>query len=206
MFGDLAFWRIAPLNFFLGGGMLAIQSLWAGPFLYDVAGFSTAETGRLITLLSVGAILGFTVCGWLADRFGVARTTVVATTVFLLTLTALIVSAYRPATGVLAVLYALFGFSGAFQILLMVQVRSVFPVALTGRAVTAVNLFCFAGAASLQWIMGLIIGSFGLGVADRYPPRAYAAAFGFICVGTLMALLWYLPLVRGTRQPVAARD
>jgi len=37
-----------------GGRHVAIQSLWAGPFLYDVAGFTTAETGRLITVLSVG--------------------------------------------------------------------------------------------------------------------------------------------------------
>lgn len=193
VFREPAFWRLAPLNFFIGGGMLAVQSLWAGPFLYDVAGFSASQTGRLLTILSVGAILGYVACGWLADRFGVVRMTVLSSTVFVLTEVGLIVSAARPGTGALSALYFLFGLFGAFQILLLVQVRSVFPSALRGRGVTAVNLFCFAGAASLQWIMGVIIGSFGRDVAQHYPPEAYMAAFGCISLGALVALLWYLP-------------
>lgn len=206
VFGEWAVWRIGPLNFFMGGGMLAIQSLWAGPFLYDVAGFSTAETGRLITVLSVGAILGYLVCGWLADRFGLVRMIVVSGTVYALTLAGFVASAYRPTAGLLSVLYFLFGFFGAFQILLMVQVRSVFPPALTGRAVTAINLFCFVGAASLQWVMGVIIGSFGLDAAGDYPPRAYATAFGFMCLGTLAVLIWYLPMALGSGGPTAAGE
>jgi MFS family permease len=199
VFRELAFWRLAPLNFFIGGGMLAIQSLWAGPFLYDVAGFSPSQTGRLLTLLSVGAILGYVGCGWLADRFGVVRMSVLSSTVFVLTEVGLIVSAAWPVTEVLSALYFFFGLTGAFQILLLVQVRLIFPSALRGRGVTAVNLFCFAGAASLQWIMGVIIGSFGRDAAQHYPPEAYMAAFGCTGVGALLSLLWYVPVARGAR-------
>ncbi len=203
VFRSVTFWRIAPLNLFMGGAMLAIQSLWAGPFLFDVAGFSTPQTGRLLTLLSVGAALGYVVCGWLADRVGLVRVLLFSAVVFLLSELAFLAMAVRPVVVVLSAQYLLFGFSGAFQILLLVQVRACFPPSLRGRAVTALNVFGIGGAALLQWAMGLIIGSFTRDAVSQYPPLAYFVAFAFTSVGLVAAVAWYLPLARASRGQVA---
>jgi MFS family permease len=138
--------------------------------------------------------LGFMVCGWLADRLGLIRMVLASASAFMLCEAGLVASAFRPATAVLAVLYFLFGLTGAFQILLLVQVRSFFPAALRGRAVTAVNLFGIGGAAFLQWSMGLMIGFYAQDAQGRYPAAAYAVAFGFLLTGTLLAFAWYLPI------------
>ena len=70
-----------------------------------------------------------------------------------------------------------------------------FPLNITGKAVSAVNLFSIGGTFLLQWWMGLIIGAFGQDAAGHYPPAAYTAALLFTGIGTVLALLWYLPLL-----------
>ena len=75
------------------------------------------------------------------------------------------------------------------------QVRELFPLHLTGRAVTALNLFGIGGSALLQWGLGLLIEGVTTGTGP-YPPEAYSAAFAFTAALSLAALLFYLPLLR----------
>ncbi|HEY8360553.1 MAG TPA: MFS transporter, partial [Ramlibacter sp.] len=45
------FWQMAPIGFFSYGGMIAVQSLWAGPWLVRVAGYDpVAAAGGLFTI------------------------------------------------------------------------------------------------------------------------------------------------------------
>lgn len=46
VYGSLAFWRIAPITALSQGTFLAIQTLWAGPWLRDVAGLDPVSTLR----------------------------------------------------------------------------------------------------------------------------------------------------------------
>jgi hypothetical protein len=83
--------------------------------------------------------------------------------------------------------------------MLLTQARHVFPATMTGRAVTAVNLFAIGGTFLLQWLMGLIIGAYPADAAGHYPPQAYTAALLFTGVGTIITLLWYLPMLRSAK-------
>lgn len=85
----------------------------------------------------------------------------------------------------------------------MAHARQIFPKAITGQAVTAINFFGIGGSFCIQWWMGLIIKRFDADTAGHYPPVAYSAAFGCAAVGMILALLWYLPLVRETTQEQA---
>jgi hypothetical protein len=69
---------------------------------------------------------------------------------------------------------------------------------MTGRAVTAVNLFGMGGVFVLQWAFGLVLDAFrcSLDAGGGYPPAAYAFAFVLTATGTSAALLLYLPLAR----------
>jgi MFS family permease len=196
VFGDRRLWHIAPLALFLTGTALAVQTLWGGPYLLDVFGLTAVEAGNLLLLMALGVIAGFVLLGWLADRLGLARVVVASTAVFLLVQVLLALPGL--AQGLLAPLYALFGLSGSSNLLLLANARAIFPAELTGRAVTAINLFGIGGSALLQWFMGVLIGLYGAD-AGRYPPEAYSLAFGFTAVGGFLALLWYLPMLRITR-------
>lgn len=193
VFRDLRFWRVAPLVFFLAGGILGFQGLWGGPYLFDVLGLNDIQTGNVLLILGIGATAGYTLSGWLADRFGLPQVIVASSSVFVLCQIGL---ALHPPLIVVVLLYALFGFTGAFNVMLLAQSRLIFPLTMTGKAVTAVNLFAIGGTFLLQWWMGLIIGLWPVDAAGHYPPPAYTAALISTAVGTLLALLWYFPLAR----------
>jgi MFS family permease len=199
IFRSLAFWRIAPLIFFTNGTMLAFQGLWSGPYLFDVLGLDQVPAGSLLLLLSLGVSVGYGISGWLSDRFGLSR--VIALGCAICTAT-MFVLALRPPAAVVALTLPLFGVFGAFAVMLLVQPRSVFPPHLMGRAVTAVNVFSIGGTFLLQWIMGMIINTFP-STGGQYPPEAHSAALFFTGAGSLLALLWYLPMLRRAPLPAA---
>ncbi len=194
VFRDTRFWRIALLDFFLVGTLLSVQGLWGGPLLFDVFGLPQVQTGNMLVTLSVGSFFGYVVSGSLAERFGAPHVLVFAAVLFALSQAGMIVGSLMGWALLVRVAYPLFGFAGAFNILLMAHARGVFPTSMTGRAVTAVNLFGIGGTALLQWGMGMIIGAFGQGEGGVYPPEAYATSLGFTLFGTLATLAFYYPL------------
>jgi predicted MFS family arabinose efflux permease len=193
IFRERAFWKVAPLNFFLIGSMLSVQTLWGGPFLFDVLRLDPIAAGNLLLSVSGGIAVGYMACGWLADRFGIERNIMIVTPVSALCLAAIAFFGAQMPPLALGALFALFGFGGAFNLVLLAQVRSIFPEQMSGRAATALNMFGFAGAALLQWWMGLIISAFARTADGRYPPEAYAAAFGFAAAGLALTIAWYAP-------------
>ncbi len=193
VFADLRFWRIAPLSFFVTGMFLGFQGLWGGPYLFDVMGLSEIETGNILFLMGIGVTAGYIVSGWLSDRLGLVRVVVASAAIFTLSQ---FILAIQPPLAVAGLTYVVFGFTGAFNIMLMAYARLIFPASITGQAVTAVNLFGIGGTFLLQWWLGLIIGSFPANAVGQYPPQAYTTALLITATGTLLALIWYLPLVR----------
>lgn len=192
VFGDLRFWRIALLVFFTNGTLLAFQGLWAGPYLNDVYAADALTRGNVLLWLSAGVTVGFLLSGWLSTRLGLANLVTLGAALFIATQVAL---ALHPPPAVMVPVGALFGLSGGLTIMLLAQPRYVFPIAVTGQATTAVNLFAIGGAALVQWWMGLIIGLFP-GIDARYPPEAYSAALMAMATGTAAMLMFYWPMRR----------
>jgi MFS family permease len=196
IFREVRFWRVALLCLAVAGSMFAYQGLWAGPYLKEALGRSELEVGNLLLLMSGGVVVGYVVSGWLADRWGLGRTLVMGAGT--MTVVQAVLAAAQPAwsNGLMGAFFALFGFLGAFNVLCFAQVRAIFPLHLTGRAVTAVNLFGIGGSALLQWWLGVLI--------ERFPagdPKAFAASWLFTAGLCLAALLFYLPLAKGRQVP-----
>jgi sugar phosphate permease len=194
IFREPRFWGIALLDLALVGTLLSVQGLWGGPFLFDVLGLSQLGAGRVLLTMSGTALVGYVTSGWAADRFGVQRVLVGATLLFLSAQSLLVAVALGATPGLVRVAFPLFGLAGAYNVLCMAHARAVFPTAMTGRAVTAVNLFGIGGAALLQWGMGMVIDGFGRDAAGAYPPGAYAAAFAVTLGLGAVTLLVYVRL------------
>ena len=196
IFREGRFWRIALLNFAVVGSMFAYQSLWAGPFVSDVLGLPSVGVGNLLLVLSGGVTVGYAVAGVVGDRLGVTRVLAVSTGVFVLTQVGLVFFRAAWPSGSLVALFATFSLSAAFAVLMFTQIRAIFPLHLTGRAVTAINLFGIGGGALLQWGLGLLIEGVGGTQTGPYPPASYSAAFAFTAALSLAALLFYAPLLQ----------
>ncbi|MEM7112535.1 MAG: MFS transporter [Chloroflexota bacterium] len=191
---DGRFWRIAPVSMFASGTTLAFQGLWAGPYLFDIHGLSQIDGGNILLWIAVGATLGFVSSGWIADRFGLPRVVLIGTSSFVV---AQIVLALRPPLALVGFMFFLFGFGGGYSILVLAHIRRLFPDEITGQAITAVNLFGFAGTFLLQWLMGVIIGSFMADASGAYPPIAYTTVLLVTAVCNTIALIRYYPLIGG---------
>jgi hypothetical protein len=67
-----------------------------------------------------------------------------------------------------------------------------FPLHLSGRVSTALNLLVFVAAFSAQWGIGAIINMWP-GTADGgYAPAGYQAAFAMPLLLQLLAVLWFI--------------
>ena len=193
---DPRFWRIAPVALFLVGTGLGFQGLWAGPYLFDVYGLSQINGGNLLLLLAAGATSGAICSGWLADRFDLSRVVLLATIAFVLSQLGL---ALRPPLFMVGIALFLFGFTKASNIVVLTQIRHLFPDEITGQALTAVNLCMFVGTFLVQWLLGVIISLFTLSAEGGYPPNAYTTVLLVTAACNIVAIMIYYPLAKQSK-------
>jgi MFS family permease len=178
------FRRMVPIGFFNYGGMIAIQSLWAGPWLVRVAGQEPSGAARGLFLVNVCMLATFWGWGlanpWLKRRGFTTDKLIARGLPLSLAILAGIVIA-GPQAG--AVAWALFCVSSTFVALAQPAIGMAFPPALAGRALSAYNLVIFAGVFIVQWSIGLIVDLFaamGWGTVASF--RGAMAAFLASCV------------------------
>ncbi|HEY8049796.1 MAG TPA: MFS transporter [Ramlibacter sp.] len=173
------FRRMAPIGFFNYGGMIAIQSLWAGPWLVRVDGLDAAHAARGLFVINLAMLCTFWGWGlvnpWLQRR-GITTDKLIARGMPIsLAALAWIVWAGPEAA---ARSWALFCIACTFASLAQPAVGMAFPAALAGRALSAYNLVVFAGVFILQWGIGLLVDGFSaLGWSTVAAFRGAMAAF-----------------------------
>ncbi len=191
------FVRLAPLAFVLYGGLVAVQSLWAGPWLTVVAGLTPGEAAQGLFLINLAMLFAFFTWGIvmpLLRRRGVTVNGLIALGVPLpLGLLALAV-AIGPSAG--AVLWALWCVSCTVVSLSQPALAQAFAQELAGRALSAFNLVIFAGVFCVQWGIGLAID--GLVSRGWNQSDATRAAFALFALCAAASYGWFL-LRRGER-------
>jgi hypothetical protein len=95
--------------------------------------------------------------------------------------------------------WLLFGLMGNITALSYTALSRHFPLSLSGRANTALNLLVFAGAFAVQFAMGGIVDLWPEGPDGGYPTAAYSAAFGTFLAVCAAAWLWFLLGARWAR-------
>jgi predicted MFS family arabinose efflux permease len=181
---DPYFRRMAPVGFFNYGGMIAIQSLWAGPWMVRVTGFDADHAARGLFLINVCMLATFWSWGlanpWLQRR-GITTDKLIARGVPLNLLVLAAIVWMGADAGPIA--WALFCVSCTSVSLAQPAVGMAFPARLAGRALSAYNLVIFAGVFTVQWGIGLLVDAFGaLGWGTIASFQGAMAAFLATCV------------------------
>ena len=83
-------------------------------------------------------------------------------------------------------------FFGTSGIIAYAALSQRFPVQLSGRVTTSVNLLVFVAAFIGQWAIGAIIGHWPVGAEGSYALAGYRTAFFVMLVLQVMALIWFL--------------
>jgi MFS family permease len=196
------FWRFAPQTAAIVGGFMALQGLWAVPWLTQVSGY-TREAAAFHLLLTSGAMLA----GFLAIAFfviplkqrGIEPETILKTgmgggiVVMLLILAGI---------GSTHLLWFCLGLVFTVGNLAYALLSAHFPPQLSGRVNTALNLGAFLGAFGIQWGLGVLVDTLsaqGMTTAD-----AYRWAFGVLLAIQAMAYGWFLVGDRSTPSALRA--
>ena len=189
------FLAIAPLVMFSQSAQMAIQGLWAKPWLRDVAGLDEAECANHLMWMMAAMMAGFFLLGLLSERLYQARK-ISPVTVGVSAMAVFIVLQLLMAVGWTAqpmLLMTAFSFFATAGILPYAGLSQIFPKALSGRVSTSLNLTVFLGAFAVQWGLGEII-SLWPTQGKGYAPESYGAAFGSLAAFQLFGLLWFICL------------
>jgi len=188
------FRKMTPIGFINYGGMVAIQTLWAMPWMIRVAGYTPVQAATGLFWLNVAMLLTFWSWGllnpWLARRgFSADRLITLGTPLSLLLLAILCIAgdAHSFWSGALLVLFCV---SSTFISLAQPAVGMAFPPDLAGRALSAYNLVIFSGIFVLQWGIGLLID--GLQALGWTPVRAFQGALAVFLTLCVISYMYFL--------------
>ncbi len=190
------FRQMASIGFVFYAGMIAIQTLWAGPWLVQVTGATPAEAAQGLFGINLCMLVTFWLWGLvnphLARRGWSAERLIAWGVPLALGVLALNVALGERAGWPLWALFCVFGSVGA---LAQPAVGMALPAQAAGRALSAYNLVIFAGVFAMQWAIGLTadaLAQAGWDVSQRL--RGAVAVFG------LAALLSWLAFLRARNR------
>jgi predicted MFS family arabinose efflux permease len=185
------FWRYAPMVALAIGGFMAMQGLWVSRWMAEVESFGRNVIAQQLTWLNVAFLAGCLVMGFLTTpliRRGITEAKIVnaIAVIFVLAFAAINATAGQGQGwlwALLALAYPLCNI--AFAI-----VSRSLPLALSGRANTALNLAGFVGAFGLQWGMGILVDA--LRAVGWSASDAYRATFALLLALQVAAVGWML--------------
>jgi len=197
------FRRMTPIGFFSYGGLIAMQTLWAVPWMIKVAGYSGEQAAKGLFWINVAMLCTFWTWGmvnpWLVRRGFSAERLITWGLPSSFILLAIIIKAKEDLSTLATPAFALYCMSCSFVSLAQPAVGMAFPQALAGRALSAYNLVIFAGVFVVQWGIGLLIDGFkALGVAEVAAYQAAAGVFLACCMASYAYFLWAKPHNQGS--------
>ena len=189
------FKSLVPMGFFSYGGLFAIQTLWAGPWMIRISGYTPEESAQGLFIIYLCMLISFLVWGYFVPKFSknvndAIRLLKIGAP---LSLCVLILIIYLgPKAGFIH--WALFIVSSIFLSLTQPAVGMAFSLSNAGKALTSFNLLIFIGAFFIQWIIGLIIDAgiaFNLSEID-----SFKLAMTFVLITSLLSYLFFLRKVK----------
>lgn len=196
------FWWIAPLAAVGMGSFMAVQGLWAVPWLLEVEGETRPGAAQHLLAMSIVIIALYVALGIMGTRL--ARRGVHARHLFAcgFTVNTLALSAIILRVPGSYVWWSLYGLGASVNVLAFAVLTEGFGRELAGRTNTALNLLMFASSFLAQWGIGVIVDATRVASAlDE--AGGLRAAFALILVLLIASNAWF---VWGWRQHAARHE
>jgi MFS family permease len=202
IYSNRVFWRFTPSVILLTIINFAYQSLWAGPWLRDVAGLGGTARAGVLFGYALGLMAGAFLTGQLATRLqarGYPPMTVPFACAF--GVMAVQVALLCGPTNHIAVtaLWVALPFFASAGPAGYAAIAQIFPVEQMGRVSTAINTVTLAGAFALQTVIGLILDLWPRTASGGWASAGYGWALALSIALQVAALIWAaLPRHRST--------
>lgn len=199
-----AYWGISLGTFCRFGCLMAVQGLWAGPFLIYGLGYGAVEAGNALLCLSLGYMVALPLSGRVSDKWLNTRKWVIMPSLMVFAVLFFSMAWWRPGMNLFWVYagFTLLGVSNAPGQIMYAHIKELVPRQYTSTAMTGVNLFTMLGPAAFMQATGLIIKSESGALSGPGPfePAWYFMAATMLAAGLVYA---FLPDSRadGGREP-----
>tara|TARA_Y100000994_G_scaffold138107_1_gene113242 strand:+ start:540 stop:1754 length:1215 start_codon:yes stop_codon:yes gene_type:complete len=147
-----------PLGLFNYGGIVAVQTLWAGPWMVRVAGYTPLESATGLFWINVTMLFAFFVFGYILPKItklGIESIKLIKLGLPISYLSLLVIIILGENAGALH--FTIYILTSIFLTLTQPAVALSFPTSLAGKSLTSFNLLIFVGTFIMQWGIGLII-------------------------------------------------
>ncbi|MDC0944020.1 MFS transporter [Candidatus Pelagibacter sp.] len=185
------FLSLVPMGFFTYGGLFAIQTLWAGPWMIRVSGYTPQESANGLFLIYFAMLVSFLFWGYFVPKFSKNINDAIRLLKFgaPISLIVLAIIIYLgPKAG--SIHWAIFIVSSIFLSLTQPAVGMAFSLSNAGKALTSFNLLIFIGAFFMQWIIGLIIDA---GMSLNFTEIiSFKLAMLFVLITSLLSYLFFI--------------
>jgi predicted MFS family arabinose efflux permease len=185
------FLRMLPIGIVNHGGFLALQTLWLGPWMIDVLGYSSETSATVLFLFNGMMLLGYAFNAWMLPRANSRGFNTLNYVKWLLAvgLVSQLLGIYF-STPLSWILWIILAVSATGHILGQSTVITAFPSRNAGVAATSYNLLIFIGAFIFQWGIGWGIDlatSLGIEKVD-----AFKQVFFIFLALQFFSYLWFL--------------
>lgn len=200
--GGRAFWTCAIAYFLIYGSIMTFQGTWAVRYFDNIYGFAISASW-MVTVMGIGKILSTITVGMLTSRniihskrkvmiFGCVCYTIIWAIIFLF------VGKIDSYWFWLA-LSTLFGLFGGFMSLSFTQVKEWYPIAISGTAVSGMNIFLFLGASVCTTLSSIII--------TATSEDTYATMWGLMLLFSIIAtILMFLSKEKGPEDELLGSE
>lgn len=205
LFLNRDYWLISCGSFFRYGTLMAIQGLWAGPYLMQCFSFSSVQAGNIISLTTIGYVSGCSGGGWLSDRVLRSRKYVVILGLCGLALTNLCLTRslgqHNPVLQALT-FFSLGLFAGIGNVV-YAHIKGIMPSEMAGMALTGINFFTMLGVGAYIHLMGWALQC--LPLEKQVALEGYEIAFSPAFIGVAAATALYF-LTRESKEFVKINE
>ncbi|MGG1943960.1 MFS transporter [Trinickia sp. NRRL B-1857] len=203
-----AFWKLAAFSGLTQSVFYAMQSLWVGAFMRDVALAGTNEgPARAATLVSVlgGAFIagnvGFGALARALERRGISVYLTSGATMVLFVVVQAMIAARVPFPQTM--LWGAYGALGGTGILTYAVLAEHFPARLLGRVNTTFTLVIFLAIFALQVAIGAALGHWPM-QGGHYAAEGHITVWTALIALQAVAAVWYFLPARRARPAAAA--
>ena len=187
------FISLIPLAFFNYGGVQAIQTLWAGPWMLNVSGYNAIQSATGLFWINVTMLFSFLIWGYFLPKISSTRIesmkiVKLGLPISYLVLLVLIIMGEKAG----ATMFALYILSSIVISLTQPAIALNFPSHLAGKSLTSLNVFLFSGTFFVQWIIGLMVDfsrSLGANIV-----LSYQISFSIFLFACILSYLFFIIL------------
>ena len=145
-----------PLGLFNYGGMVAIQTLWAGPWMVRVSGYTPMESAVGLFWINTTMLIAFFIFGYILPKItklGIETIKIIKLGLPISYLSLLIIIILGKDAG--ALFFTIYILTSIVLTLTQPAVALSFPTRIAGTSLTSFNLLIFVGTFIMQWGIGL---------------------------------------------------